>query len=113
MLRNFLILIALVVSLVLVLIAAVSPPAFWLLVPVPAIVATVAHPAIKFVSKLKAPTPKLLCGVPASICTLLISTSTRLVRDVIRIPLFTGFKLNPFCYVYVTGLLFLSTQLNC
>jgi hypothetical protein len=104
-LRKFLIVLALVVCLVMTFALYASGPP--ILAVIPLAVATVAHPVIKYVAKLKAPTPSLLCRGMGSLVTLLINTAAEAWRDVIRIPFIVWFR--TLLYVVAGGLL--TTQL--
>jgi hypothetical protein len=109
MLRKILLILTVVVILVMSLsVFFTGPPT---LVLIPPVMAAAACPLAKYVFERKAPTPKLLCGIPANICTLLIASVSGLWQNVIKCPITTPMS-KTFDYTFTTNSRFLTTQLN-
>lgn len=110
MIRKFLIVLVLVIYLVMAFAVFSSSPPIFAVIPLAAAV-TIAHPVIKYVLKMKAPTPRLLCCAVGGIVTLLIASVSGLWQNVIKCPITTKMS-KTFDYTFTTNSRFLTTQLN-
>lgn len=106
------------VAILVVMVFMVIPSSAPMLAVIPLAAATVACPIVKYTMRMKSPTPKLLCGIPARCCTLLVNITcntralSRMVNAVTKIPFTMICKLESFRYEFATGSRFLTTQLN-